>query len=109
MSCLFSTTFTALGTRLPDEPKEVGCFLRLRDEPAGRELYQALLEEKDSIAVDLPFQVLRDDARRMVIRCRKVSGEWPPVNDKEVDAYLAETISGFVNVLRPRLVRLAGI
>jgi hypothetical protein len=91
------------------QEKEVGCFLRLRDEPAGRELYQALLEEKDSITVDLPFAVLWDDTRRMVIRCRKVTGDWPPVNDKEVDAYLSETINGFVNVFRPRLARLAGI
>jgi len=91
------------------QEREVGCFLRLRNEPAGRELYQALAEEKDRIEVDLPFPVLWDVNRRMVIRCRKVTGEWPPVNDKEVDAYLAETINGFVNVFRPRLARLAGI
>ncbi len=91
------------------QEREVGCFLRLRDEPTGRELYQSLLEEKDNIEADLAFPVKWDDARRMIIRCRKVTGEWPPVNDKEVDGYLTVTINGFVNVFRPRLARLSGI
>jgi len=91
------------------QEKEVGCFLRLRDEPTGRELYQSLLEEKDNIDADLDFPVKWDDTRRMIIRCRKVTGEWPPVNDKEVDGYLTETINGLVNVFRPRLARLSGI
>jgi len=91
------------------QEKEVGCFLRLRDEPTGRELYQSLLEEKDNIDADLDFPVKWDDTRRMIIRCRKVTGEWPPVNDKEVDSYLTETINGLVNVFRPRLARLSGI
>lgn len=44
-----------------EQEKEVGCFLRLRNEPIGRELYLSLLEDKVSIEADLPFQVKRDD------------------------------------------------
>ena len=90
------------------QAKEVGCFLRLIDKPAGHDLYQSLLEDKKSIEADLPFKVKWDDERRMVIRCKQVSGEWPPVNDKDVDDYLAETINGLINTFRPRLERLSG-
>ncbi|GAB6194366.1 PDDEXK family nuclease [Desulfocastanea catecholica] len=88
--------------------KEVGCFVRLKNDPLGRELYQSLLEEKNSIEADLPFPVKWDEERRMIIRCMQVTGDWPPVNDKRVDEYLAETINGFTNTFRPRLERLSG-
>ena len=88
--------------------KEVGCFVRLKNDPLGRELYQSLLEEKNSIKADLPFPVKWDDERRMIVRCMQVTGEWPPVNDKRVDGYLAETINGLTNTFRPRLERLSG-
>ena len=90
------------------QAKEVGCFLRLIDKPAGHDLYQSLLEDKGSIEADLPFKVKWDDERRMVIRCMQVTGEWPPVNEKSVDEFLAETINGLINSFRPRLERLSG-
>ena len=90
------------------QAKEVGCFLRLIDKPAGHDLYQSLLEDIGSIEADLPFKVKWDDERRMVIRCMQVTGEWPPVNEKSVDEFLAETINGLINSFRPRLERLSG-
>ena len=39
------------------QEREVGCFLRLRDEPTGRELYQSSFKGKDNIYADLPFPV----------------------------------------------------
>lgn len=95
-------------TYFSKQHKEAGCFIRLINKPTGRELYQFLKEEKESIDADLPFPVEWDDNRRTIIRCMQVSGEWPPLNDEGVDIYLAETINGFVNTFRPRLERLSG-
>lgn len=88
--------------------KEVGCFVKLRDEPQGRALYEALLEDRSLIDNDLPFKVQWDDSRRMILRCKKIESDWPPVNDKSVDEYFAETINGMVNTFRPLLERLTG-
>lgn len=90
------------------QAKEVGCFLRLIDKPVGHDLYQSLVDAKDSIEADLPFEVKWDNDRRMIIRCKKVDGDWPPINDRKVDDYLAQTINGLINTFRPRLERLSG-
>jgi hypothetical protein len=33
----------------------------------------------------------------------KVTGDWPPVNDKAVDVYFADTVNAMINTFRPRL------
>lgn len=88
--------------------KEVGCFVRLVDKPIGHDLYQYLVEDKENIENDLPFPVDWDNNRRMIIRSMKVTNDWPPFNDKKIDAFLAETINGLINTFRPRLERLSG-
>lgn len=88
--------------------KEVGCYIRLVNKPNGRELYQALVDEKEEIEKDLPFTVSWDDERRIIQRTRKVKTEWPPFNDESIVPFLNETINGMVNTFRPRLERLSG-
>lgn len=88
--------------------RNVGCFLRLINNSTGHDLYQALLDEKEEIERDLPFPVDWNEELRTVERYMPIKGEWPPVNDEEVDKFLAETINALVNTFRPRLERLSG-
>lgn len=88
--------------------KSVGCYIRLINTPAGRNLYQALLEESEDIEEDLPFPVEWDDNRRTIERYMQVQSEWPPFDDENVTKFLSETINAFVNTFRPRLKRLSG-
>jgi hypothetical protein len=88
--------------------KEVGCYIRLVNKPNGRELYQALVDEKDEIETDLPFPVVWDDERRMIQRTRTVTTKWPPLHDESIVPFLGETVNAMVNTFRPRLERLSG-
>jgi hypothetical protein len=88
--------------------KEYGCYIRLVNKPNGRELYQALVDEKEEIEKDLPFTVSWDDERRIIQRTRNVKTEWPPFNDESIVPFLRETVNGMVNTFRPRLERLSG-
>ncbi len=88
--------------------KNVGCFVRLINKPTGHDLYQSLLEDKESIEADLPFTVSWGDENRMIERHLPITGDWPPVDNVEVNEFLASTINGMINTFRPRLERLSG-
>ncbi len=88
--------------------KNVGCYVRLINKPTGQELYQSLAEDKKSIEADLPFTVSWDDEKRIIERNMPITGDWPPIDNKEVDSFLSETINSMINTFRPRLERLSG-
>lgn len=88
--------------------RNVGCFVRLIDKPVGRELYQALLEEKEEIEADLPFSVEWKDDMRLIERWMHIESDWPPFDDENVSKFLAETTNALVNTFRQRLERLSG-
>lgn len=88
--------------------KNVGCYVRLINKPVGRELYQALLEEKEDIEADLPFPVEWNDNQRTIERWMSVKSDWPPFDDENVTNFFSETINALVNTFRHRLERLPG-
>ncbi len=88
--------------------KNVGCFVRLVNTPIGREIYQALLEERDAIERELGFPVEWNDNQRTIDRYMRVESEWPPFEDENVSKFFSETINALVNTFRPRLKRLSG-
>lgn len=88
--------------------REVGCFLRICDKPVGQELFQSLNDDREGIEKDLPFDVEWDSGRRIVMRTKKITGEWPPLHDPRVDIFFVETINGLINTFRPRLKGLSG-
>jgi uncharacterized protein YjfI (DUF2170 family) len=85
--------------------KEVGCFVRLVNKPIGHELYEGLQQMKDAIEGELPFSVTWDEDRK-VKRKLAVEGNWPPLNNKQVDSFFKETINAFINAFKPRLEQL---
>ncbi len=88
--------------------KNIGCYVRLKNNPIGRDLYQSLLEEKEGIEADLPFPVEWNDSQRTIERWMHVESEWPPFDDENISKFFAETINALVNTFRPRLERLSG-
>ncbi len=87
---------------------EIGCFLRIGDKSVGQELFQSLTDDRKGIENDLPFSVEWDSGRKIVMRTKKMTGEWPPLQDPTVDTFFLETINGLINTFRPRLNRLSG-
>lgn len=88
--------------------RSIGCFVRFANTPQGRDLYEALIDEKVGIEKDLPFSVVWDDNKRTVRRTQTVEGNWPPIQDDATAIFFQETVNGLVNAFRPRLERLLG-
>jgi hypothetical protein len=88
--------------------KEYGSYIRLSNKDIGRELYQALVDEKEDIEKDLPFKISWDDNTQMIMHSKTTEAEWPPLNDESVSKFMAETVNALVNTFRPRLDRLSG-
>jgi hypothetical protein len=88
--------------------RNVGCYVRLINNPVGRDLYQSLLQEKEDIEADLSFPVEWNNNNRTIERWMHVESDWPPFDDDNVSKFFAETINALVNTFRPRLERLSG-
>ncbi|ELB2156892.1 DUF4268 domain-containing protein [Vibrio parahaemolyticus] len=88
--------------------RSIGCFVRFANTPQGRDLYEAIIDEKLGIEKDLPFAVVWDDNKRTIQRTQTVEGNWPPTQDDTTALFFQQTVNGLVNAFRPRLERLLG-
>jgi hypothetical protein len=88
--------------------REVGCYLCIANNSTWHWLYQELLEEKEEIEKELSQNIVWIEKSQMVQKSIVIEeGTWPPVNDKRVSKFLAETINSFINTFRPRLEKLS--
>ena len=85
--------------------KEIGCMARFSDTPQGRELFEALCEDKDNILEELPDGTKWKDLKVIFSKPVGAQDEWPP-QGTEIDTFFHTTINTFINVFRPRLDRL---
>ncbi|CAH0523992.1 hypothetical protein CTH30272_00144 [Allocatenococcus thiocycli] len=86
--------------------RSIGCFVRFANTPQGRDLYEALIDEKVGIEKDLPFSAVWDENKRTIHRTQTVEGNWPPTQDDTTALFFQETVNALVNTFRPRLERL---
>lgn len=88
--------------------KEIGCFVRFIAKEQGQDLFRRLLEDKDAISNELPFEVEWDvQDQKIKIDKRFPHSEWPlDAHADEVKEFFELTINGFVNAFRPRLLSL---
>jgi len=88
--------------------KEIGCFVRFGSNDRGMELFESMLEIRDQINSELPFEVEWDvQDRKIKVDRRFPDSEWPLDSQAdEAKKFFELTINGFVNAFRPRLLKL---
>lgn len=87
--------------------KEIGCMARFSDNPLGRELFEALSEDRDNILEELPTGAEWRELKVILSKPVGVQVEWPP-QDPEIDEFFHTSINTFINIFRPRLDKLVG-